>query len=341
MVRSTFFCLIATTSLFGDCAKIFQKRPDLDRGAFICEGEFLYWRTLEGNLDFVVNRQPIPPAGTETSAIGRYESASYDWDPGFRVALGGRFPCRFWDLVADYTYFHNSGKDHIQSPSFFLSQTIAGTFAQTTDAPMRLAKSDLDLNLHLVNLYLAKRFLIQDTILLRFLSGPTGLFIDQDWLVEYFPYNVGDDAFIDKINNDWDFSGGGIRLGFDLEWYLGAGFGFLSRVTTAGFVGSYRYKRRYKETNFLTNQSETLSRADYDDTRAVAHVQINLGPNFGTKFCGAALKLFAGYEMQSFFNLAEINRSGFDTGGTTPRISHISRGLVTLQGLTLKLEMSY
>ncbi|MEX0961374.1 MAG: Lpg1974 family pore-forming outer membrane protein [Simkaniaceae bacterium] len=333
------FLLFTSMLSSSEKGNIFCYRPPLNEPAFFVSGEFLYWKAVENNLDYVIKGQPVPPAGTETSAIGTEYSAKFGGDPGMRFELGYRFCPQFWDVSAQYLYYKGNGHANVHHPAFSTSQMIVGTFAQNTNAEMEKASSSIKLTCHLLDFILAKRFELTENLLFKFNTGVTALWMDQDWRVNYDPFFINNQAQSNLIQNNWNFSGAGIRFGFEQEWYFGSGFGFLTEFSTAGIVGDYETKRLYKATP-LNGASQTLSDASFHDTRFVPNIQFLLGPNWGRNTCYGHINLFAGYEIQAFFNLAELNRSSFNTNSGS-RVSHLSQGVIALQGLTVKLLLNF
>jgi len=315
------------------CSELERYRPDPCQAAIMISGEYLYWRTLEGTTDYaLLNQTPTP---TESSAIGKYKEAKFDWDSGLRIGVGYRFQPNFWEANLQWTYFSNSGKQLVRAPISPSLSVLVGTFNQTTNGVMLRAKSDIDISFNIIDFSLGKRLFIQDQLLLKFFTAISGAWIDQEWRIDY-KSNVNNDF----LKLKWDFSGGGIRSGFFVDWFLGWGFGIHTQLSGAGYVGSYHNTSKYTEQTSL-GAINTRRDSRFDDTRFVFNLQYQLGLDWGMNFrSGGNLNFFLGYEIQPWFNLHEVNRALF-ASGTTSRDSRLSRGLVAPQGLTASAKVNF
>ena len=313
---------------------IAKHREPLNESTIYLRGEFLYWRALEDNVDYAIKGQPTNL--TNASAIGKYQFARYDWDPAFRVALGYRFRPEFWEVEANYTYFHNEGHDSASGPSTLTSPLLVSTFVQPfssngTSANFK-AKSSIDLNYHLLNVFVAKRIQYENHLIFKIFAGPSGAWIDQDWTAKYFSANNNE-----TVTVDWDYNAGGMRAGLYADFYMGYGFGLLSQLTFAGYVGSYENKQTIKQHFNNSNTNVVIQDSKLDKARFAWNVQFQIGPVWAKAFDTWGFSLFAGYEISPWFNLHMVNRaeaSGLNTG-SDGRESHISNGIVTPQGLTM------
>ena len=317
--------------------EIYKYRPSASEAAFYAHGAFLYWRTLEDGVDYAIKGQPN--TATPTGAIGDYKVGHYDWDPGFRVALGYRFKPYFHEIEAEWTYFHNSGSDSSFGPSTIQNGMLVGTFAQPfsagSNSANRKATSDLDLHYNVLNIYLGSTVMYQDHMIFRFFVGPTGAWIDQDWTVKYFSSDNDEVA-----NVDWDYHAGGLRFGMSNEWYIKCGFGIVSQLSFGGYVGSYDNHEKIVQT--FKNPARTITRQDtkLDETRFAFNPQFLIGLKWGKVFQSCAISLYAAYEINPWFNLHMVNRALLGTGADS-RISNISDGIFTPQGLNLNFSFSF
>ncbi|MEX0961373.1 MAG: Lpg1974 family pore-forming outer membrane protein [Simkaniaceae bacterium] len=315
------------------CSEMESYRAEINRMAAYARFDFLWWRVLENNLDYAIQDQPF--STSPRSAIGKYRSAKFDYDIGVKLALGFRFPPNFWEAEVQWTYFDDENQQITDGPDLTSNLELVGTFDQMTNARLSRAKSAIHLNLQMLDFTLGKRFFIQDYLMMKFFTGLSGAWIMQDWEVDY----------ISNVNNNflkfhWRFDGAGLKTGLHADWYLGRGFGIFTQVSGSGYVGSYKNDEQYTQQT-TNNDKNRFQDSQFDDTRFVLNMQYLLGLDFGTTFSnGWNLNLFLGYEIQPWFNLHEVNRALFNTNSGS-RDTRLSQGLLTLQGLTFKVEANF
>jgi hypothetical protein len=306
-------------------------RSAIEETAFFVNGEFLYWKVEEGELDFAVQgvQPPLAQQQTVVGAFGDYTKAFFQWKPGFRIDLGYRSCMDFWDIDAQYTFLFADGK---QSRSTSGENLLEGTFPQNTDTELEQATSDISLHYNVGDLFLARRFNLTPHMIFRLQTGLVGAYIKQEWDVSYFDAN---DSF---INNHWDFRGGGLRAGFELEWYVSCGFGILTRMTGGLLYGTY--KNTNKETVVTPTTIFLQDNVRYRDHRLAGTFQVFLGPSWGMFFKDTSLKLYLGYELNAWFNLQEVYR--FPGLGIIDvnDVRH-NRALLGLQGLTTGFNIDF
>lgn len=347
---------------------IFQYRKKSGEQAGYAGIEFLWWKAYEGALDYAVKGQKGANPGNDQSigATGSLKSATFAWAPGYRLYLGYRFPPDFWELEACYTYYHSSHDNKTSFPSGYPPNTVGppttqpekatvGTFLQNTAAPVRSAKSSLSLNYNLGDLLLGRRFLATDALLLRLLVGATGAWIDQHFHYKYLPgsfidseVNLGQGSTV-KGKEDWNFSGGGMRIGLDTDWFIGKGFSLLAEGSLALIFGSYS-KISYNKTNnhvptdIPTNNPfpQVTTDLKMHDYRFVPHIQLKFMPAWGKQFGKFGLLVYAGYELNLFANLQEVYRSLlYSPQSINSRPSTFTYGMLGIQGLTAGLKFDF
>ncbi|MEX0961372.1 MAG: Lpg1974 family pore-forming outer membrane protein [Simkaniaceae bacterium] len=280
---------------------IFSYRPELHESAFTLRGELLYWTAEEGALIYALQNVPSTPLNQFQGLVGNLERTPFDWNPGVRVAAGYRFCPKYWEVEGQYTYIKIDGSTHISAPSEALKYLTptwgrGGNFF-TTQAP-----STIELTTQIADLYLAKRFLLDDNLLFRLMMGLTGSWIDQEWKFNYYGLNNA----AAKYNSEWAFSGGGMRLGLDIDWYIGKGFSLFGKATVASLIGFY--KNNIEGINqFNQNDLSPVKVQDshYNDQRLAYNTQFLMGPMWGKMISFWGIEVFAGYELNTWFNIQE------------------------------------
>ncbi len=347
---------------------VFCYRPDIKKAAGYIGIEFLWWKAYEGALDYAIKGQTGPNPGNDQViwSIGKLKSAHLAWDPGYRVFLGYRFHPDFWEVETVYTYYHSSNGDKVRHPKCCPPDTVTidsvttnpekatiGTFLQYTNTPITLAKSSISLNYNMGDLLLARRVPVTDTLIIRGIFGASGLWLDQHWKYLYLPgdlivdgVNEGPGAIVSGKEN-WKFSAGGMRLGIDLDWFIGKGFSLLTEGSAALFFGSYS-KLSFSKTNNHVPQNQVslspqvLENLKIHDDRFSVHTRLSFMPAWGMRFDRFSFLLYAGYELNIFTNVQETYRSlSASTRSIDARTTGFTYGLLGMQGLTAGLKFDF
>lgn len=307
-------------------ADLFRKHEQVYSGHV----SFLYWRAQEGALDYALKMQQASPPGT-VYAQGEYHRATFDGEPGFRLALGYFRALRLWELWFQYTRMTASGCDSVHAPDGG-NRFLTGTWPQVTEGPISEAKSRIHLNYN-VGDFLVDRFCNPNPHLrARFIGGGTVAWINQNWIVRYFDA----DSVVTQIQNRWKYIGGGLRIGTMIDWFCGYDIYMTGGTTIAYYLGSYHNIAR--QTASTTDLY--IRNTHYFDVRPVFSAQATFGLSWQKNFCASRIEIFGGYEINTWFNLVEIYRS---TAGDAlaAKETLMNSGLLALQGLTARLSADF
>lgn len=296
---------------------------------------FLYWTVKEGGLGYAVGPGPAT-SSVPSTAIGTVQSVDFDWSPGVRVSLGYLF-CDCWHLVGQYTYFNTDGSDSSSAPSI---GSFHGLFPQLVGEPDMLtsAKSKACFTYHTFDLLTSRTFLLACSLKNTLFGGITGAFINQDWKTLYVGPEPTD---FQTFKSHWEFSGAGLKFGDRLDWKWRC-FGFFGEISAAILCGSY--ENRFKSVSFGT-VAGVVTDVKIDDPRIVPTIDCMIAPYYETCICGKNLKIYAAYEIQSWFNLQELlltrgasSTENIETGG---RDNRTLRGLIGLHGVTIGIRTGF
>src|SRR5438105_209230 len=69
-----------------------------ERQVYSVHAGFLYWTAVEGCLDYALKMRHAAWGSSPSFAQGRFENATYDIDPGVRLALIYFRAPHFWEL---------------------------------------------------------------------------------------------------------------------------------------------------------------------------------------------------------------------------------------------------
>ena len=297
------------------------------------------WTAEAGNLDYAIRNFPVPQ-GTAVGQLGEVEEAKYGWNPGFRVALGHRFRPDFWELEAAYTYMNVDGSERERAPGA-ANRVIAPTLPSVSIQNTISASSKVNLHYNVFDLALARSFLPSKRLIIRPQVGLTGAWIDRDFDVTYsgngFPAN--------KVKNRlaYEFSGGGMRVGLDADWYLGGGFSIFSKASLAAILGYYKNTTETSTNNAQSGNPPTdIEDSRYDDNRIATHIQVQLGPSYGTMWNDMGILFFAGYELNAWYNVEEVRTATtLNASSNASRRTLINDSTLGLHGFVGKIQVNF
>lgn len=305
---------------------------------YFVNSEFLYWTVQENAIDYAL-KMAHPAWGPDTNyAQGHVKSATFDLDPGVRVAVGYFNAPKYYEAGGQYTHIINRGKNSASKPEgddLFLT----GTWPQITTNPLTHAHSNIFFDYNLIEIYANRVFNPNPHMRLRLHAGGIAAWMHQDWKIHYFDA----ESNIITVRNRWRYTAAGLSLGSTIDWYWGMNIYVTGQFAASGFMGSYRNRATQTSTFQKTGEDDPtipLRDADFKDTRPALALQFSAGPAWQQSFGTKRVELFAGYEMNTWFNLQEVRRS---TVGAPkdPKQTWIASGLLALHGLTTRLSLNF
>jgi hypothetical protein len=316
-------------------ADLFKKDAEI----YSIHAEFLYWTVAEGALDYALKmRESAWSTTTPSYAQGRYETAGYDVDPGFRIALVYFRAPHYWEVKWQYTRITFDGHDQVNKPDP-ATKYITGTWPQITFAPLASATSHIHLNYNVFDMNVDRVFFPNPHLRLRFIGGAVGAWINQDWKVRYsdsFPHST-------TIQNKWSFAGAGLKTATMVDWYW-TGELYMTAAGSFGLlIGDYHNKAKQSSSFGPSpgdNTSVPIRNASYHDIRPTFTTQMLLGPSWQKNYCNARVEVFAGFEMNMWLNLQEIYRSTAALPSEAKE-TWLNTGALTLYGLTTRLTVDF
>lgn len=311
-----------------DDSDLFKKD---DRAVFV-NGEFLYWTLEATDLQYAFDyNRPVANPPATSFGLGEYKTAKYSWDPGFRVSLGWFNAPNYWQLYGQFTWMRIRGNDAIERNSSI--EPIVATFHQDPlSNTITKASSRLKTTLDLGDLLISRVFVTNPHLRLRVLGGLTLGKIKQSWNIFYTAEDM------EKISNRYRFFGGGFRVGLTFDWFWGKDYYITGKTSAASLIGKYKY-----DSNIATSNNNVY----YQDSRAkeyrgVYNIQFLLGPSYQRSFCNNRLEIFAGYELNSWFNVHQVTQNSSVSSITTNAVvPTVNRGTMMFQGLTTRLTVDF
>ena len=314
---------------------LFKKNDQI----YAVHAEFLYWTATEGALDYALTMKNNAWGTSSSYAQGKFENANFDMDPGLRVALVYFRAPRYWEVRWQYTRIAFGGKDSASKPSAD-QEFLTGTWPQITTAPLAKATSRIHLNYNVFDMNVDRVFIPNPHLRLRVIGGAAVAWINQDWKVRYSDSAPNSTT----IRNKWDFIGAGIKSGTWVDWYWNS---YNIYMTAQGGMGLLmgRYTNHAKQTTTVQplssdNPTIPIRNTSYEDVRPTFTVQMILGPSWQKNYPKNRVEIFAGFEMNCWFNLQEIYRSTAG-GPSAAKETWINNGLLSLYGLTTRASVDF
>lgn len=289
-----------------------------EKGVFV-NAEALIFRPRRGAFDFAVVNQT-----NGLAVAGPIQSINYDLTAGVRGEVGYQFGHCGWDVLFGYTYFRSSAEGAAAAPAggvLLPTLTRPGLVTQATTA---VATANLEYNLY--DMFVGKRFVVDDNFAVRTFGGLRFANIRQDFQANY---------------DGLDANGAGVRLRSDFQGFgpvagaeavLVGDYGFHLYARASGGLLTGLSKNPYTEVNNvgLTVYSDT----GYDLRKVVPVLSVGVGGGWQYK----SVTVRAGYEITNYFDLIDQPRFTDDVtpGKFVPRTANLS-----LEGLFVQVGVQF
>lgn len=315
-------------------ADLFKKNDEI----YAAHAEFLYWAISEGALDYALKMRHNAWGPDQCYAQGRFENATYDVDPGFRVGLHYFRAPNYWEMRWQYTRMTSKGHNSVEKAAAD-QKFLTGTWPQILTAPLARATSRIHLNYNVFDMMVDRVFFPNPHLRLRVMGGVLAAWMDQDWKIRYNDATPNSTT----IRNRWHFVGAGLKTGTMVDWFWAHDI-YMTALSTVGIlIGSYSNHARQTVTispGAGYNPAIPLRDGDYHDTRPAVTAQMLLGPSWQKNYPHNRIEVFAGFEANIWFNLQEIYRSTSSTP-TQAKETWINTGMLALYGLTTRLTIDF
>jgi hypothetical protein len=316
-------------------ADLFRK----DDQVFSLHGEFLFWQIWEGSLDYAIKMNQPGWGPANCYAQGKFENASFNGEPGFRIGASFFRAPKYWEIWAGYTRLTGSGRSSAgpKTPGLeYLTPTWPTIYTNATAE----AKSHIHMNYNTVDFYVARVFHPNPHLRLRVLGGAAVAWIDQNWRIQFTDTSG---LFTTKLQNKWKFVGGGLRMGTMIDWYWGFDVYAAMGCTFSALLGTYTNSSLIStndQINGSYNPSLFPGNAQFKDARPAYAGQVFFGPAYEKNLKNSRIEFFVGYELNAWMNLQEIYRSS-SGAPSDPKTTYINSSMIALQGLTTRLTCDF
>ncbi len=329
------FFLCGGAFLYGAEAPILQKSVKEKRIPWQAKGEFFCWNTYENGLEYVYD--DVTPLKDHFLLAEEMKIGKFYWRGGFRVSLAYTFEPDQWQLEAQYG---NYDPWHRENHMRHEGRAFQGIFPVYPLTSLERATSYLSLRTHFADVYLQRMFRATPYLHLTLINAISGIWFRQRWEVNYFD-SLSKDANRLNIKNDWNFKGGGPKIGLDMDWLIRWGLGIHSRLCGAALFGNLDNRLNIRSYPLAAPMSYIVH-THMDDFRIVTQLQFVLGPTWEYRFQKWKLSFFVGYELNSFFCIHEVDRQFvFDATNPQTPTSNFFPGHLHMQGLSTSLTLEF
>lgn len=221
----------------------------VDKGVTI-DAYFLYWQAYEDGLEYLQSINSTLIDNTHIDIEGRLYDLDFDWNPGVRLDIGYIFPQRQqWELGLGWTHIYSKAHDSCSLSEKSSGEKtlkpiwlplILGGFAEKASAHWSACYNTLDFSL-------SRHYFVGKWLAMKPFIGVRGAWIDQDYRVNYLAGHNGlPDITENRFKVDQDFSGGGLIMGTDLQWFAAKNWSILAKVTGGLVYGHFSVDERVK-----------------------------------------------------------------------------------------------
>ncbi|MBI5273546.1 MAG: hypothetical protein HY860_00645 [Chlamydiales bacterium] len=277
-------------------------KPDLTAdNVFFIEGEYLLWHTYEDGLAYAVEINP-------NTDRGDVQNLDFEWDSGFRVALGYRMPHDKWELDANWTWFSTDADGSTTTSNQLIYPEWATEVAPNNflNVFVTKASADWDLELNVLDGEIARYFMVTDYVSFKPHMGIRGLWVNQSYSTDVIGGINGQiDVKETLVKANSLCRGAGFRAGLDTEWSFCKHWSLFGNVGGSLVFATFNLDQKEYQSTISPNQPTLALQFDVEDQiqQLVATADLAMGISWDYSFSDmAALRLQLGWEFNDFFD---------------------------------------
>jgi len=220
--------------LFLCSSALFASEPQ-----FFAEGDLLYWKAQEGGLAYAMEVK---------GQKERLKTPSFEWDFGFKLAVGALLPTKNWAFLLRLTHF-NTHADAFPKGALF---PLWVTPIEPKSLAAEMIKMHWRLHLALIDALAEKSYPLTANLSLSPQMGLRYALVRQKFNLDYFgrDFSPAFEEFLTMKNKFWGLGplvGLRIEVPFATSWCLGAS-GAFSALYGQFYIheGEYRFLGRVK-----------------------------------------------------------------------------------------------
>jgi hypothetical protein len=300
--------------------------------AFII-AEFLEWEARQNGLVFA--QTGIGATATSTPSQGSSYTPNFQFNPGFRVALGLGLDHDDWDVIATYTWYQqNSNENSVTNSNTTTNSLIPGmNFPYTLPSSLTYASGNWNLRLSCVDMNLGRNFFISHYLSIRPMIGLKAAWQNQTYDASYIG-TVRRVQTQNTIHQSEKAFGIGMVGGMKMLWSFTRNWGIYANAF--GDILSTRFKLNSKNKQFAVNNNSNITVDDQLSSKISVLqpiVELSLGICWDNWFDDDQyhLGIRLGWEEQMWFNNNHFIISN----------NNANRGDLSMQGLVFSLRFDF
>jgi len=280
-------------------------------------GSFIFWQLSQDNMEIAFADGLTNTAYIDANQIkGNLVPMSFDYKPGFKVALGINTDQDDWDALAEYTRIHASNSASTNG------QTAIGTGTQLPLLPTwghpyvmesnayDTASEKWNTNFDFIDIDLGRVYYVGTQLTFHPFFGARGAFITQNVHVHYvnsifspgsasFPETLGVMDIYKRLQS-WAI---GPRVGVNTNWMMGLGMRFFGNATADVLYTKHKIQDKTTFVATTTGLNEFFVSRDRP-LNLRTHLDLEMGLGWGSYFDNNNwhIDLSAAYGFQVFFD---------------------------------------
>ncbi len=221
--------------------------PFLRQGFFLT-ADFLYWIAHEEGLEYATTGV-IGTAQTSSVAQGSAQKLNFKWKPGFRVGLGWTLPNSYWDLSANWTWYHSTAKGSATSSTTTVNSlwpSLLAPVLSTEQGALSSASANWRLCYNTIDFELGRSFYPNKHLAVRPHSGVRAAWINQRYSNVYNFAPAAASTVTRSLRNNYQAAG--FKVGVDSLWSCNRYWGIFANSSMSLLGGNFSVR----ETDFAS-----------------------------------------------------------------------------------------
>ena len=319
-----FFFSTLSLSLLASASNLVAKTNHCDGKAFILS-DFLYWEAVPEGMEYAAASRSV------SKMDGKLRDIDFDWSPGYRIGLGYLFKGRQWDLLLNWTHFHNhsSASSRRQEGRSLTALWIPDDILS---GETRYASARWHLQYDIVDLELGRSFDISAFSARPFI-GLRAACIHQHVRFHYEDvHRIHSANLFDMVTRGKNaYDAGGLRAGAELNFYLNQHWSFYGAVSASLLYGEFDVKLSF-QAPLEDLDGQKLGYSSHDN-RIRSNLEGALGLQWETGYSAERyhLTLLLCYEWIEWFDQNQLLRG----------VTYRADGNLGLQGGTLRMVFKF
>jgi len=301
-------------------------------GEFVFAGELLYWQPFVTALTYATTNDLTSLGGFSVPTNRTSHDVTFDFSPGFRIISAYELPESGWDLKTRWTHLRASGKDSVEGESLIILWDITTALEVVSSA-----SSKMTTKLDYVDINLGKTWSVCGCFDFHPFFGGCYYRLNVQEAITYVgtlpdAAAASADVLLTNFVRGW-----GADVGVDGCWHLPGGLGIYGSSCFSTIMANFSLG----ENEVIIAPAVPADNIEVFSNNTLRSIKEMIALNIGIKwrrdFCCChyplQLNLFAGYELNYFFNHIQLTISK----GNESNLS----GDVSFRGLTAGASLTF